>query len=881
MLSFASAPTISISKASYTGKKSVHAAVPLRCKSFCRGSLPFPLPCLGKRVTVCTTNQDPVRSATNISIGERQKDDFSLENRSLQLNVKTLHEKVSSTTEEETTPLDDIISCAEETKDFTPEQLLQAVLGDSTATGGANEEWLDREQELLLSLVTEEKDVLGSSQEAVDSGSIAEAVSFLSSQGRPSEDIRATPAPAEDRTTDREEREITANVAPLRPTPAKHRMVALQRRRQRLAQQDDRSGDTSMSTFDLSEHHPGPLEDVFRLVERNRLAETLSSSITNVRVVDSITDSGPSKHGALTSAAARLIPEICRCPFSYGPFLGLQRAFDNFEHPPCPRCGKKVSMYSFPASSASDSLCVTCYREIYFDESSEAVSTCTGDEWEDEYGRVERKREEARVAAEALDLVMKIQGHGHPGQLLSTRVAVPNMTLPTEAQGQTRDKARPVTSSSEASNTGLSANGSDGIPRSPNLAHREDGWNVQASKRSMRTINPIRNLIQNMKVEPNPDKELIKLSIGDPTAYGNLKVSEKALAKYCEVIRSSAANGYSLSMGSPEARAAVAARYSSSQSPLSADDVFLAGGTSGALELAIGALANEGDNVLLPRPGFPLFVTLAENYGIECRYYRVNPDRNWEIELSDLIELADNRTSAILVNNPSNPCGSVYSEAHIEDLLATASALKVPIVADEVYADMVFAGHTFVSVGRKSVDVPVLCVGGISKQFVVPGWRLGWVLMHDRNGIFDTGGIRKGIRQLTTRMLVPNTPAQAVLPTLLAGGVQDVAFLAVMKELETNANFTVKSLENAKGLRVIEPQGSMYVMVEVDVNLLGFKDDMEFTEKLVEEESVFVLPGQCFQAPNFVRIVFAAPREVLSDAFFRIRSFCSRHAGGM
>lgn len=416
---------------------------------------------------------------------------------------------------------------------------------------------------------------------------------------------------------------------------------------------------------------------------------------------------------------------------------------------------------------------------------------------------------------------------------------------------------------------------------SGNGGNRRDEWVVNASDRSLRTINPIRNLVQGIDVKPNPAKDLIKLSVGDPTLYGNLKISQKAVDKFCEVLQKRQHNGYSMSMGSLEARTAVAERYALPDAPLTADDVVLTSGTSGALEIAIGALANEGDNILLPRPGFPLFRTIADSFGVECRYYNLLPNDGWEIDLPHLASLADARTAAVVVNNPSNPCGSVYSASHLQALLRTASDLHLPIIADEVYADMAFAGRPFVPLASQPSSVPVLSVGGVSKQFVVPGWRLGWITIHDSGDVLTRGGVRTGIRQLTTRMLVPNTPAQAVVPTLLEAGVDDTGLRAVMQELEDNATFTVQALAKAPGVRCIEPQGSMYTMVEVDVKMLGFDDDMHFTKKLLEEEAVFVLPGQCFQAPNFVRVVFCAPKVVLSEAFHRIRSFCSRHAGVM
>lgn len=405
------------------------------------------------------------------------------------------------------------------------------------------------------------------------------------------------------------------------------------------------------------------------------------------------------------------------------------------------------------------------------------------------------------------------------------------------------------------------------------------GWNVKASKRSMRTINPIRQLVQGIAGEPNPDKELIDLSVGDPTRYGNLAVSDEIVEEFCSVVRAGKSNGYTQSMGSVDARRAVAARYSiPGVAPLEEVDVVLTAGVSGALEMALGALANEGDNVLLPKPGFPLFKTMLDGFGVEARYYSVLPERGWEIKVDDLVAQADDRTAAIVINNPSNPCGSVYSAAHIEAILAAASQLKLPIVADEVYADMVFSGEQFTPIASLPSDVPVLSVGGASKQFVVPGWRAGWLLIHDRGGVLEAGGVRTGVRQLSTRMLMTNAPVQAVLPAMLAEGAAAPAFTRLMEDLERGARATMDGLAGCSGVTCVPPQGSMYLMAKVDVAALGFEDDLAFTKALRAEESVFVLPGQCFLAPNYVRIVFCAPLDVLGDATGRIKEFCARRA---
>ncbi|KAI8922419.1 pyridoxal phosphate-dependent transferase [Powellomyces hirtus] len=403
----------------------------------------------------------------------------------------------------------------------------------------------------------------------------------------------------------------------------------------------------------------------------------------------------------------------------------------------------------------------------------------------------------------------------------------------------------------------------------------EKSFNIKSSVVSMRTRNPIRAIVDNLKVKPNPEKEFISLALGDPTTFGNFNLHPTCVEAVKKQLDSYKANGYPPSVGIEPARAAVAKAYTRPEAPLTSADIILSSGCSDALNLCIGALANEGQNILLPRPGFSLYETLASSKGIECRFYNLDPSRTWEIDLDHLQSLIDENTTAILVNNPSNPCGSVYSKQHLLDILAVADKHKLPIISDEIYADMAFKGHEFTPLANLTKTVPILTTSGLAKKYLVPGWRLGWILIHDRNGAFRE--IRKGLVNLTQLILGPNSVIQAALPDILSA--PQSFYDETMEQLEKNANISKKLLSNIPGLHPIFPQGAMYLMIEIDTaQFKDIKDDVVFVEKLAEEESVLCLPGQCFRTEgSFVRIVFTPPVEKLDIAYTRIREFAARH----
>lgn len=163
--------------------------------------------------------------------------------------------------------------------------------------------------------------------------------------------------------------------------------------------------------------------------------------------------------------------------------------------------------------------------------------------------------------------------------------------------------------------------------------------------------------------------------------------------------------------------------------------------------------------------GFSIYRTLAEGFAVECRSYDLIPENNWEIDLKKLESLIDHNTAAMILTNPSNPCGSVFTRKHIQDILKIAEKYFIPIIADEIYEHFVFPGNEYHSVSSLSRNVPVLSCGGLTKRFLVPGWRLGWIVIHDRNNAFKN--VRKGLGNLSARILGANTLVQGAIPAIL------------------------------------------------------------------------------------------------------------------
>ncbi|XP_054730108.1 tyrosine aminotransferase [Anastrepha obliqua] len=399
------------------------------------------------------------------------------------------------------------------------------------------------------------------------------------------------------------------------------------------------------------------------------------------------------------------------------------------------------------------------------------------------------------------------------------------------------------------------------------------GWNIRSSKIANKTHNRIRGIVESLKITPNPEKPMIPLTIGDPTTFGNLRADDETVKAVQKAIGSGKYNGYAHSQGHEEARRAIA-KYSAHQSvdEIHPDNILICSGCSSALEYCILVLCDSGQNLLVPRPGFCLYKTLADGLDIEIRYYDLLPERRWEADLRQLESLIDDKTAALLINNPSNPCGSVFSQKHLEDLLGICERHYLPVIADEIYEHLVFPGSKFIAISSLSKNVPVLTCSGTTKRFLVPGWRTGWIIVHDREGRLSDA--ISGLKNMCGRILGSNTIVQGALPHILEKTPKSF-FDGVINIIHANARLAFSILKEVPGLNPTMPEGAMYMMVGIDVeHFPTFKSDTHFVEELVNEQSVFCLPGSCFDYPNFVRIVLTVPGHMMQEACTRMAEFC-------
>ncbi|XP_050204971.1 nicotianamine aminotransferase 1-like isoform X2 [Mercurialis annua] len=356
-------------------------------------------------------------------------------------------------------------------------------------------------------------------------------------------------------------------------------------------------------------------------------------------------------------------------------------------------------------------------------------------------------------------------------------------------------------------------------------------WSFRANEKLSKDITvTVRGTLSLLQENTNKEDErpILQLSHGDPAAYPLFRTCLKAENAVVHALQSAQFNTYSSFIGILPARRAVA-EYLSINLPykISPDDVYMTLGCSQAMEVIITVLASSGANILLPKPGYPNHEARCSFSQLEVRHYDLIPDKGWDVDLDALERLVDENTVAILIINPGNPCGNVFSFEHLNKIAETARKLGILVISDEVYDTLTFGDNPFVPMATFGSIVPVITLGSISKKWAVPGWRVGWLVTCDPTGTLQKSGITECIKACLNIDCDPVT----------------------------------------------------FVQVQLDLSLLeGIDDDVEFCFKLAKEESVIILPGVKVGMKNWVRVCFAVEPSVLEDGLQRIKSFCLRHA---
>jgi alanine-synthesizing transaminase len=388
---------------------------------------------------------------------------------------------------------------------------------------------------------------------------------------------------------------------------------------------------------------------------------------------------------------------------------------------------------------------------------------------------------------------------------------------------------------------------------------------------STRTANfhyAIRNLVSAAEVLERAGDSIIYLNIGDPQAYGFRPPAHIVEA----VARALKENftGYAHSAGLRVARSAVAAYATALGAPTTPEQVLITSGASEAADLVLTALVNDGDEVLLPAPGYPIYPAILNKLGAIARYYPLNSSDAWQPAIVEINSLITNRTRALVLINPNNPTGSIIPDEMTKQILELAARHKLLVIADEVYRELCFEKPpTSASVLAQQLDVPLITLESLSKTHLVPGWRVGWMRYTHENQMRELTG---AVGRLASGRLCSPTPAQyAVAPALDGNREFQRNFL---DELKGRRDFCVRRVRNNPSLSCEIPAAAFYLMIKAEK--LGGRTDEQFVLDLLKETGVLVVHGSGFGVDphlGYFRMVYLADEATLGEVFNRIDQF--------
>jgi alanine-synthesizing transaminase len=389
---------------------------------------------------------------------------------------------------------------------------------------------------------------------------------------------------------------------------------------------------------------------------------------------------------------------------------------------------------------------------------------------------------------------------------------------------------------------------------------------VRVAGRVNRFSYAIRNIVAAAKEVEARGQRVRYLNIGDPVAFG-FKTPEHLVDAAVRAMRDGH-NGYVPSAGIAEARAAVATEYSSRGVPVSPERVLITTGTSEGIELALNALVDEGDAVLVPSPTYPLYTAVLAKIGAQPRYYRTDPHRDWLPDLDHLRSLITPNTRVMVMIDPNNPTGAVYPASIRRALLEIADQYDLTILADEVYSDLGFDGPVPL-LGTLDLDAPIISFSSLSKAYLAPGWRAGWLVV-GRSPRLD--GTLAAIKKLADGRLCSPGPMQYGVAAALTGDrSHQVAFRAALAE---RGRVTTESLNAIPGMRCVAPRAAFYVLPSV--TLPPGRTDEDFVLALLRETGILCVNGSGFgvePTAGFFRIVCLAPPSELAAIYRDLAAF--------
>ena len=364
---------------------------------------------------------------------------------------------------------------------------------------------------------------------------------------------------------------------------------------------------------------------------------------------------------------------------------------------------------------------------------------------------------------------------------------------------------------------------------------------------------------------------VLKLNIGNPAPFGFRTPDEVVYDMSRQLTE---CEGYSPSKGLYSARKAIMQYAQTRHLPnVDIEHIYTGNGVSELINLCLQALLDDGDEILIPAPDYPLWTACATLAGGRPVHYICDEEAGWLPDMDDVRAKVSERTKAIVIINPNNPTGALYPKELLEEIVELAREKELIIFSDEIYDRLVMDDAEFTSIASLAPDLFCVTFSGLSKSHMIAGYRVGWMVL---SGNLDAGrGYIEGLDMLSNMRLCSNVPAQSIIQTALWGHQSVKDYVVPGGRVLEQRDFVYNSLKDIDGISVVKPKAAFYIFPKLDVKKFNITDDVQFALDLLKEKKVLVVQGTGFNwsTPDHFRIVYLPRIDILHEAVSKIADF--------
>lgn len=366
---------------------------------------------------------------------------------------------------------------------------------------------------------------------------------------------------------------------------------------------------------------------------------------------------------------------------------------------------------------------------------------------------------------------------------------------------------------------------------------------------------------------------VLKLNIGNPAPFGFRTPDEVIYDMQRQLTE---CEGYSVAKGLFSARKAIMQYAQIKNIPnLSIEDIYTGNGVSELINLSMSALLNDGDEVLVPAPDYPLWTACVTLAGGKAVHYICDEQAEWFPDLEDIKKKISDRTKAIVIINPNNPTGAVYSKEILQEIVEVARAHQLIIFSDEIYDRLVMDEEEHIAIASLAPDLFCVTFSGLSKSHMIAGFRIGWMILSGNKRM--AGDYIEGLNMLSNMRLCSNVPAQSIVQTAL-GGYQSVNnYIIPGGRVYEQRDYIYKALNDIPGVSAVKPKAAFYIFPKLDTKKFNILDDEKFALDLLRDKKILIIHGGGFNwsEPDHFRVVYLPRIEVLKDAMENLGDFLS------